>query len=82
MKTTIDKQNPNYAWMRNELYCQHSVGHGPHVHGCCHQNCCFKAEFAVEFNLARHAALKEVFGKNYDAKKVDRLMPLRKTEVG
>jgi len=33
----------DYSRMRDELYCPHGVGHGPHVHGC--DGCCSTPEW-------------------------------------
>jgi hypothetical protein len=37
----------DFSTMRQELYCEHGVGHGYHVHGCC--GCCGDPSFAEEF---------------------------------
>ena len=37
----------DFSLMRQELYCEHGVGHGYHVHGCC--GCCGDTSFAKEF---------------------------------
>ena len=37
----------DFSPMRQELYCEHGVGHGYHVHGCC--GCCGDPSFAKEF---------------------------------
>ena len=30
---------------RMEWICEHGVGHGNHVHGCCHKGCCGRDDF-------------------------------------
>ena len=37
----------DFSLMRQELYCEHAVGHGYHVHGC--DGCCGNPSFAKEF---------------------------------
>jgi hypothetical protein len=37
----------DFSLMRQELYCEHGVGHGFHVHGC--DGCCGDPSFAKEF---------------------------------
>jgi hypothetical protein len=37
----------DFSPMRQELYCEHGVGHGFHVHGC--DGCCADPSFAKEF---------------------------------
>jgi hypothetical protein len=44
-----DKKWINFSTIRQELYCEHGVGHGFHVHGCC--GCCADPSFTKEFKL-------------------------------
>ena len=32
---------------RGEYKCPHGVGHGRHVHGCCHESCCQRDDFPL-----------------------------------
>jgi hypothetical protein len=46
----------DYSWLRNELLCEHGIGHGSHVHGC--DGCCGKKAFIKTFNQFRKKSLK------------------------
>ena len=41
----------DYVSIRNELYCPHGVGHGPHVHGC--DGCCSKDDWKAAWKMYR-----------------------------
>lgn len=30
---------------RMEWLCEHGVGHGNHIHGCCRERCCTKPDY-------------------------------------
>ena len=32
---------------RGEYNCPHNVGHGNHIHGCCHERCCTRDDFPL-----------------------------------
>jgi hypothetical protein len=36
--------DPGY---RGEFNCPHGVGHGNHIHGCCEEQCCQRADFPL-----------------------------------
>jgi hypothetical protein len=41
-----------YSRLRDELYCEHGVGHGYHVHGCCGSSCCSHSSFKKAYEKA------------------------------
>ena len=38
---------------RIEYNCEHGVGHGTHVHGCCHDHCCSRDDFPPTLSLRK-----------------------------
>jgi hypothetical protein len=36
-----------YSGYRGEFNCPHGVGHGNHIHGCCHKHCCTRDDFPL-----------------------------------
>jgi len=46
-----------FSPMRKELYCEHGVGHGYHIHGCC--GCCSDPSFGKLYQSALRKSDKE-----------------------
>lgn len=44
----------DYSPMRDELYCEHGIGHGNHVHGC--DGCCSKKDWSEAYEKFRKKA--------------------------
>ena len=38
---------------RIEYNCEHGVGHGVHVHGCCHDHCCSRDDYPPTLSLRK-----------------------------
>ncbi len=49
--TVAAKPEPDPSWTgpgyRGEYTCPHGVGHGNHVHGCCHMGCCSRDDYPL-----------------------------------
>jgi hypothetical protein len=49
-KHPFDTDYWTYSGYRGEFNCPHGVGHGNHIHGCCHEHCCTRADFPLRRN--------------------------------
>lgn len=46
-KHPLDTDHWTWSGYRGEYTCPHGVGHGNHIHGCCEERCCTRADFPL-----------------------------------
>ncbi len=46
-KHPLDTDYWTYSGYQGEFTCPHGVGHGNHIHGCCEEHCCTRADFPL-----------------------------------